>query len=44
VRRGKLPREKDSVSFWLVWVGTSLVCLALAAPYSYFCRVRGRGR
>jgi hypothetical protein len=31
VRSGKLPREKDSVGFWLVWVGTSLVCLALAA-------------
>jgi hypothetical protein len=31
VRRGKLPREKDSVGFWWVWVGTSLVCLALAA-------------
>jgi hypothetical protein len=31
VRRGKLAREKDSVGFWLVWVGTSLVCLALAA-------------
>jgi hypothetical protein len=31
VRRGKLPRERDSVGFWLVWVGTSLVCLALAA-------------
>jgi hypothetical protein len=31
MRRGKLPREKDSVGFWWVWVGTSLVCLALAA-------------
>jgi hypothetical protein len=31
VRRGKLPREKDSVSIWWVWVGTSLVYLALAA-------------
>jgi hypothetical protein len=31
VRRGKLPREKDSVGFWWVWVGTSLVCLGLAA-------------
>jgi hypothetical protein len=31
VRRGKLPREKDSVGIWWVWVGTSLVCLALAA-------------
>jgi hypothetical protein len=31
VLRGKLPRERDSVGFWLVWVGTSLVCLALAA-------------
>jgi hypothetical protein len=31
VLRGKLARERDSVGFWLVWVGTSLVCLALAA-------------
>ena len=31
MRSGKLPREKDSVGFWWVWVGTSLVCLALAA-------------
>jgi hypothetical protein len=31
VRIGKLPREKDSVGFWWVWVGRSLVCLALAA-------------
>jgi hypothetical protein len=31
VRRGKLPREKDSVGFWWVWIGTQLVCLALAA-------------
>ena len=31
MRRGKLPREKDSVGFWWVWVGTSLVCLGLAA-------------
>ena len=31
MRRGKLPREKDSVGFWWVWAGTSLVCLALAA-------------
>ena len=29
--RGKLAREMDSVGFWWVWVGTSLVCLALAA-------------
>ena len=27
----KLAREMDSVGFWWVWVGTSLVCLALAA-------------
>ena len=31
MRTGKLPREKNSVSFWWVWAGTSLVCLALAA-------------
>jgi hypothetical protein len=31
VCRGKLAREMDSVGFWWVWVGTSLVCLALAA-------------
>jgi len=32
VRTGELPREKDSVSFWWVWVvGRSLVCLALLA-------------
>ena len=31
MRRGELPREKDSVGFWWVWLGTSLVCLALAA-------------
>jgi hypothetical protein len=31
VRGGKLPREKDSVSFWWVWAGASLVRLALAA-------------
>jgi len=31
VRRGKVPREKDSVGFCWVWAGTSLVCPALAA-------------
>ena len=31
MRRGKLPREKDSVGFCWVWAGTSLVCPALAA-------------
>jgi len=31
VRTSKLPREKNSVGFWWVWAGTSLVCLALAA-------------
>jgi hypothetical protein len=31
VRGGKLPREKDSVSFWWVWARASLVRLALAA-------------
>jgi hypothetical protein len=31
VSRGKLSREKDSVGFWWVRVGTPLVCLALVA-------------
>jgi len=32
VRGGEPPREEDSVSVWWPWVvGTSLVCLALAA-------------
>ncbi len=30
MRRGKLPREEDSVSFWWAWAGRSSVCLALA--------------
>jgi hypothetical protein len=31
VSRGKLPREKDSVSFWWARAVASLVCLTLAA-------------
>src|ERR671921_272625 len=34
VSRGKLSREKDSVGFWWVRVGTPFVCLALAAAPS----------